>query len=121
MLGKNIALQGELCGPGINGNMYQLKEHKFFMFDTFDCDTYSYYTHAERMNLCQQIAIDHVPVLYSTCPVSTEEFNVTVLLEEANHVGRFGVPAEGIVYKSHCGKHSFKVISNTFLLNSKFA
>jgi hypothetical protein len=31
--GKNVTLYGEMCGPGIQGNIYGLKEHRVFAFD----------------------------------------------------------------------------------------
>ena len=37
-LGKNIAIQGELVGNGINGNLYKLNDHKLFFFTGYDID-----------------------------------------------------------------------------------
>jgi RNA ligase (TIGR02306 family) len=36
--GKNIALQGELVGAGINGNLYGMSDHKLYFFTGYDID-----------------------------------------------------------------------------------
>ena len=36
--GKNIALQGELIGSGINGNLYGMKDHALYFFTGYDID-----------------------------------------------------------------------------------
>ena len=61
--GKNIAIQVELCGPGINGNMYQFKEHKAFLFNVWDIDAKRYFNHQETDDFCQLTGIERVPFL----------------------------------------------------------
>lgn len=41
-VGKNIAIQGELMGPKIQGNPLKLNEHTIFVFDIFDIDKREY-------------------------------------------------------------------------------
>ena len=36
--GKNIALQGELIGAGINGNLYGMQDHALYFFTGYDID-----------------------------------------------------------------------------------
>lgn len=115
--GKNIAIQGELCGPGIQGNKYGLKELEFYVFDIYDIDTMSYWWRDERASLMVELDIyPHVPVLnvcFDTKDLSMEDF-----LYLANGESRLNpdVMREGIVFKSLGGTHSFKAISNEWLL-----
>lgn len=39
---KNFAIQGELIGPGVQGNKYKLKSLQFFIFNVFNIDTGRY-------------------------------------------------------------------------------
>ena len=47
-LGRNIAIQGELVGPGVQGNHYGLTDHDLFVFDIYDIDKGEYLCPAER-------------------------------------------------------------------------
>ena len=44
----NLAIQGEICGPGIQKNTLELKEVQFFVFDIFNIDNQRYVAPAER-------------------------------------------------------------------------
>jgi hypothetical protein len=64
--GRNIAVQGEVMGPGIQGNREQLKKPEFYIFDIFDIDRGEYVSPAERHALVEQFCtfwpqIKHVP------------------------------------------------------------
>jgi len=37
-VGKNIGIQGEIVGPGVEGNIYKLKELEFFIYNVVDLD-----------------------------------------------------------------------------------
>lgn len=43
-LGKNMALQGELIGEGIQGNPYGIKGQTVHFSNAFDIDAYAYLT-----------------------------------------------------------------------------
>ena len=109
-----IAVQGELMGPGIQGNREGFKEHRFFVFDVFDIAKHAYLAPGERRSVCHMIGLEHVP-LHGTnwkAPVSVEEGLALAEGPSINHRIR-----EGLVWK--CNEDpdfSFKTISNTFLL-----
>lgn len=42
LLKKNMAFQGELVGPGIQGNKYKLSEHKIYWFSAWNIDQQKY-------------------------------------------------------------------------------
>jgi RNA ligase (TIGR02306 family) len=116
--GRNIALQGELIGPSIQGNRYQLADHEFRLFDVYDIDAGRYMTADERAEFIAGTRILHVPVLPRTNLGGTD---VTSLLAEAEGKSLLNQAAEreGLVFKCLNSEASFKVISNKFLLNEK--
>ena len=68
--GRSIALQGEICGPGIQKNPLGLDEVQFFVFDIFDIDAQRYVPASERHKLIVELnnddlgdKIQHVPVI----------------------------------------------------------
>ena len=119
-LGKNLAVQGEIVGPKINGNKMGLNALDFKVFNIWDIDNACYLVWAEVESICKRLNLNTVPVLYhGTFPESLASVNA--LLESANILEyKPGFPAEGLVCKTDYGKeqprHSFKVISNAFLL-----
>jgi len=117
---RNIALQGELIGPGIQGNKYNLQELKFYLFDIFDIDRQVYISAKERHELCFHMVLTHVPVM----TVRSLDKDVTVAsllkLAEGPSFLNLTVEKEGYVYKNaNNPSMSFKTISNAFLLGEK--
>lgn len=125
--GHNIALQGELIGPGVNGNWEGLKDHDFFVFDIWDIKKQQYYTPLERqewMNTYGQ-SLKHVPIIEPEM-FFNDKFNTVEALktwcknfhteEEMN----FNTTPEGYVWKSLTNAGiSFKCINHDYLLSKK--
>jgi RNA ligase (TIGR02306 family) len=110
-----LAIQGELMGPGIQGNRENLPQHEFFVFDIWDINEQKYKPTAEVTAFCGQNGLRHVPVLEGAATI--EGLTLEDLLEEADNTKSLNHPvAEGIVFKRIDGGESFKVISNKFLL-----
>jgi RNA ligase (TIGR02306 family) len=121
---RNLALQGELIGEGIQGNPENLKGQQFYIFDIFDIDNQRYLKPHERYELTTELShivgtvIEHVPVIEKQ--ITTEAFNdVNGILEAAEGNSLNKTKREGIVFKSHDSDFSFKAISNSYLLKSK--
>lgn len=57
----NIALQGELLGPGIQSNKYKLTEYDIYFFNVFNIDTQRYFTEISLIQLCDYFKIKRVP------------------------------------------------------------
>jgi RNA ligase (TIGR02306 family) len=119
--GKNIALQGELMGPGVQGNREALKEHNFYLFDVWNIDEQCYKSSIEKHDVWVDLydhgtTISRVPFLGVKVPltVSLEELIAESDIKSVNHH-----VAEGIVYRTMDGSVSFKVINNKFLLQEK--
>lgn len=118
-LGKNIALQGELLGGNIQGNVYKINGFKFFLYDVFDIDKQEYLRPEVVEQFAETQGISHVPVIgYVTLP---KEDIVQTLLKDADGKSEI-VPKpnrEGFVYKSTKDTSiSVKCISNAWLLKN---
>jgi RNA ligase (TIGR02306 family) len=120
-LGKNIAIQGELCGPGIQNNIYKLTKHMFFVFDVFDIDKFEYWAPVRRRALTVEFGLTDAPV-YSTEKILAGKTR-DELLDDADGqsvLGTVGCLREGVVYKANSDKRiSFKCVSNAYLLGEK--
>lgn len=117
--GKNLALQGELVGPGIQGNSEGLESHDFYLFDIWLIDEARYATPSERRDhyselLMRGARMPFIPVIDHEGQLPSG--NVRDLLAMAEGKTFSGQEREGLVFKRIDGKFSFKAISNAFLL-----
>jgi RNA ligase (TIGR02306 family) len=117
-LGKNIAIQGEIIGEGIQGNPYQRIGQTVKIFNGFDIDKYDYLSLEELLDLVKILDVKTVPILdlEFTLPETIDEL---LLMAEGKSVLNLKTEREGLVIRSHDRKISFKSISNKFLLNEK--
>lgn len=63
LVGKNVLVRGEHCGPSIQGNIYKLKEYKIYIFDVWDIDNKRLYNYEETKQFCQKNGFEMAPVL----------------------------------------------------------
>lgn len=117
--GRNLALQGELMGPGIQGNRENLSELTYFVFDIWSIDEQRYLNPEERRSLLQGSALFHVPLmgLVHWTPetlIKEVQQQALQLAEDATSITH--PVAEGLVFKRLDGQFSFKAISNRYLL-----
>lgn len=114
----NYAIQGELIGPGIQGNQEKLGDLEMYVFDVFDIDAQSYLTAEQRYRFLQDTKLQHVPIVspHTAIPQTLEKVLAMAegpsLNPKANR--------EGLVFKSTRNPAlSFKAISNSWLLKEK--
>jgi RNA ligase (TIGR02306 family) len=120
--GKNIALQGELIGAGINGNLYGLSDHKLFFFTGYDIDKGRRMFFDELEWVLFGLQLQMVPVLEKYGFVIPNENNIVDYMlryAEGKSVLNMEVDREGVVVRGLEKEFSFKAISNTYLLGSK--
>lgn len=121
--GRNLAIQGELIGPGIQRNNEKLSEVAWFVFDIWDIDKQQYLTALERNLLCQYFNLLQVPIASASIKVFQEFSTLDELLAHASGNSLNAPSREGLVYKSlefvDGEIISFKVISNQWLLKAK--
>jgi len=135
-LNRRLAIQGEICGPGIQKNRMGLKETELFVFDMFDLDERQYLCPKACMNLCNFLGLTHVPIAYENICVydevtgiesdgGFEQQSIDQILDWAKgNYPHTNNPREGIVFRplevtyspTLCGRLSFKVINNDYLL-----
>ena len=120
-LGREIAVQGELVGPGMNGNRDLLSERAFRVFRVWDIANQCYVPSGERVTLCGQLGIPHVPVIAAAMDVFSELPDVDAVLKYAEGVTENGHEREGLVFKEANTSYprSFKAVSNRYLLKLK--
>lgn len=112
---EGFAIQGEIVGPGIQGNPLKLKETELYLFNMYDINKSEYVESFSLKGIAQ------VPYLYRRRIVNTSIEN---LIDEVNGLKSKLNPnaqAEGVVFKRfyNSNKFSFKIINNNFLLKEK--
>jgi RNA ligase (TIGR02306 family) len=122
---KNLCIQGEMAGQGIQGNRMGFKEVDLYLFNLYDIDTGKYLGYKELVEFGQKHNIKVVPIIAQKDFGFGETTTVSKMLEVASALNYDnGTPAEGIVWRSACetysdvlkGRMSFKTISSRFLL-----
>lgn len=120
--GRNLGISGELCGEGIQGNKYNLRGQRWFVFDILDVDRNEYVTYEERQLIINDLValgaqLDQTPPI--AVSASLKGMTVDSLLQAAEAKSALNIQAEreGLVYKSvERPDVSFKAISNKWLL-----
>jgi RNA ligase (TIGR02306 family) len=98
--GDNIALQGEVCGPGIQGNPMKLTELTFFAFLMKDVKYNRWFTWDSLKEFCKDYQIPHVEELARF--KFTETYPTMDDLQEIANKARYDhgrTNAEGIVVR----------------------
>jgi RNA ligase (TIGR02306 family) len=114
---RNLAVQGELIGNGIQGNKYKMRDQDFYVYDIYDIDAGRYFTPAERLAFVTEYKLNHCPVLHYATELLISVESLLALAEGKSVMGDIvGPEREGLVYKCNEKSVSFKAISNKFLL-----
>jgi RNA ligase (TIGR02306 family) len=121
---RNLAVQGELVGPGIQSNRLGLTEPELHLFNLFDIDAGKHLGYEELREFCKKHNLNIVKMVGHNDFGSGGTTTVARMLEVASELNYDnGTPAEGIVWRpiqevySHAlkGRMSFKTISNRYL------
>ncbi|AEK21619.1 hypothetical protein GY15_16950 [Delftia sp. 670] len=121
--GLNIALQGELVAPNIQGNFEGVDKPEYFVYDIYNISESRYYLPEERLatlntlNSKGGVKIKHVPVYLWNVGVPAEMESVIKMASGESALN--GKYREGLVFKSMSRDFSFKVISNEYLLKEE--
>lgn len=124
MLEANLfgyAIQGELVGEGIQGNIYNIKGLDFYIYDIYDTKQAKYLSNRERTLICAEIGLNHVPIIEECFPVNEEKPKDHLLISaESKSVLNPKQEREGLVFKNiNDTSKSFKCISNRYLIKQK--
>ena len=118
--GSRIAIQGELCGEGIQGNKYKLTGRDFYVFRIYDMEIGEYMSPYQQDDICRLLGLKQVPELGCT---RLNNYTIDSLLEFAEGKSKLNpnVEREGVVFKcfdENSGQPHFKAISNRFLIKN---
>lgn len=121
----SIAIQGEICGPGIQKNRLGSKSPELFIFGVYDIKEQRYFSPPELRQFCQDNNLPCVEVIARGNRFSQTQESLLQLAEgfyPGTKNDREGIvirPREPFYSKALSGPMSFKAISNRFLLKSK--
>ncbi|MBE0638999.1 MAG: RNA ligase (ATP) [Bacteroidales bacterium] len=128
-LGKNMALQGELIGEGIQSNKLRLRGQTIVVFNAFEIDTAKYLNYYELKQLIETLQLPMVPVV-ATDYILENDIEAIIRRATIKSLLCPDVWAEGIVIRPlreitdvgltdnnlHNNRVSFKAINPEFLL-----
>jgi RNA ligase (TIGR02306 family) len=123
-LGKNIALQGEIIGEGIQKNKYKQRGQSVYFFNVFDIDSYSYLSLNEVKILLEELGLNMVPIVDENYLLESS-INAIIEKSQMKSVLNKDTIAEGIVIRPleekmdkyiMQGRISFKAINPNFLI-----
>lgn len=115
-----MSLQGELIGPGVQGNYYGLTEHQFRIFNIYDIQHQRYLAAEPRREVVGLIrGAMHVP--WQT-PMKLSELvamgrDKAIEFADGPSAINPNVAREGLVFKSReMNGFTFKIVSNAYLI-----
>jgi ATP-dependent RNA circularization protein (DNA/RNA ligase family) len=114
-----FAIQGELIGPGIQGNIYKLSKPEFHVFDVYNIQAGEYLKPMFRRALIERMGLNHVPVLNDGKHLNGADVDTVLSWADGASAIGCGPLREGIVFKQVDGGITFKAISNKYLLGEK--
>ena len=114
----SFAIQGELIGPGIQGNIYKLSKPEFRVFDVYNISGGYYLSPGNRRAIINAMGLMHVPVIANRTTVPYGTVEELLLWAEGASAITSTQEREGIVFKQVNGGMTFKAISNRYLLKS---
>ena len=111
--GKWIAIQGEVVGPAIQKNPYNLKDIDFFIFNIIDEE--GRWDTEKMVEWCYRYGLTSVPVVDFNYKLPN---TVDGMLQYATDKSLINpnVLREGVVVRSKDGKKSFKAVSPEYLV-----
>jgi len=115
---KNIGIQGEIAGPGIQKNPMGLKDVQFFVFNIYDIIGGRYYDFEDMQSFCLKNNLMTVEIER----IEPLNFTLEQMIEIAKGKYSNGNQREGIVVRPLIerysetlkGRASFKVINNDY-------
>ena len=119
-LGRNICIQGELIGEGIQGNPYKIKGQTVRFFNAFDID--KQYQYGLPMFLAMmriELKLETVPMLTNLTMKLEGTVDDVLLYADGKSALNPDFDREGVVVRSMDNAISFKAISNKFLLKEE--
>lgn len=116
-LGKNLAIQGELHGFGIQGNNYKKAGRDIAFFTAFNIDTQQRLSFEEFMDITNKLGIITVPILNDNFTMSNSTTIEDIIgMADGDSNLHSNAKREGIVIRGKNNEFSVKSISNKWLI-----
>lgn len=109
----NLAIFLEMCGPSINGNMYNFDMIVPFLFSVWDIDKKRYFSPKEVSDFSKDTCITKVHTVVGDYKL-TSDINYYLDYFKKNKPGYGSKFEEGLVVRDDTGKLSFKIINPEF-------
>lgn len=116
--GQDVAIQGELIGPGVQDNIYGLQTHQFRLFTVqLPNEGGREMLPKERRAFAERFGFLHAPVIETEWSFEGKTIDDVIAMA----TGQTAITSEkkqlreGLVFKSNDSKLSFKSISNEYL------
>lgn len=120
--GKNIAVQAEIIGCGIQKNKYNLgqawTDRRIRVFTIFDINAYKRMNFEDFMAVANELDLETVPIV-STTMLLPDTVDELIEMSKGMSLVNPNVMREGIVIRHKCEPVSFKAINPDFLLKHK--
>ncbi len=122
--GLELAIQGELVGPGIQSNAEGLDEQEFFVHGIYVIRNHNVPGPSYKMLpydarcVAQTLGLKYVPLVSESTPLPPT-IKECLTLADGPAAFKKGNKREGVVYSSLSRNFSFKVISNSYLLKKE--
>lgn len=117
-----LAIQGEIYGPKINGNLLGVKDIQFAVFHIFkigDC----YYNKAmkflDMVDFCKNHGLNAVPLIEHGDKLPDDIQLDEIIAKSKGKYPGTNKDREGLVWRNSDNTVSFKVINNDYLLKAK--
>lgn len=118
--GRNIAVQGELIGEGIQKNFEKIVGQDFYVYTVFDIDNQVKVLPEDRRKIVEELGLKHVPVYETDFDLASNFKTIDDMIAYADGPSMNTKVREGVVFKANqyvANNHfSFKAISNRYLL-----
>jgi len=120
--GFDVALQGEVIGPAIQGNKYRLKSHALHVFNVINLDQGRLVDHADMLRLLKDNGLDAVPQLgtlelnHSVDELVSLAIGCSALNPQTQREGVVLRPLTEELDSDFGARVSFKAINPSFLL-----
>ena len=114
-VGYDVAIQGEIMGPGVQGNKEGFDEHRFFVFNVWDIKKKAYLNTYDRVAFTKYF-FENIPWLDD---IWMDDQTLEDILAMADGPSINAKRREGVVFKSIDNPSvQFKAISNEWLLKN---
>jgi ATP-dependent RNA circularization protein (DNA/RNA ligase family) len=114
----NFAIQAELIGPAVQGNLYELEDYDIRIFNVYFIDQARPGSLTELKEISQQLGLTTVPILDENYILQDNISTLVKLSIDKSQVNPKKL-REGIVIRNLSGNFSCKAINPEYLLKQE--